>query len=164
MPPWSILSVTLFVVAINRHVFSPKVTGDASIWILSIFTSGYLMFLVERKLLLAPKRISHWADGQGFRLYPSKTVAMYFCHLRGVHPDQDLHFYGGRISCVEVTRFLGMIFDTRLTWSPHLGYIEASCLMAMDLLKVFAHCSWGADSRTLLVLHRSLILPKLEKV
>ena len=32
----------------------------------------------------------------------------------------------------------------------------------MDLLKVLSHTSWGADRATLLYLHRSLILSKLE--
>ncbi len=46
----------------------------------------------------------------------SETVAMHFYRLRGVHPDQDLHLHDRRISSVEETRFLGLKFDSRLTW------------------------------------------------
>lgn len=164
VPQGSILSVTLFAVAINSviSVLPEGVRGSLYVDDLSISVSGSRMSLIERKLQLALNRISTWAETQGFRFSQTKTVAMHFCRLHGVHPDPDLYFYGRRISCVEETRFLGLIFDARLTWVPHLRYIKATCLKAINLLRVLAHTSWGADRQTLLMLHRSLILPKLE--
>ena len=63
---------------------------------------------------------------------------------------------------MEETRFLGLIFDKRLTWVPHLRYIKAACIRAMRLLRVLSHTSWGADRKTLLMLYKSLILSKLD--
>ncbi|WP_435336452.1 hypothetical protein, partial [Klebsiella pneumoniae] len=63
---------------------------------------------------------------------------------------------------MEQTRFLGLIFDSRLTWVPHLRYIKVACIKAMRLLRVLSHTSWGADRKTLLFLYKSLILSKLD--
>ncbi len=124
------LTVTLFVVAINsviavlpEGVFSSLYVGDLSI---SFFAAR--MPFIERKLQVALNRISQWAATRGLRFSASKTVAMHFCRLRSVHPGPDLYLYDRRISCVEETRFLGLIFDSRLTWVHYLRYIKAACM------------------------------------
>ena len=164
VPQGSILSVTLFAISINGVIGVLPDGVHSSLYVddLSISFSAARMSLVERKLQLAINRVSRWADERGFRFSPSKTVAMHFCRLRGVHPDPDLYIGNRRISCVETTRYLGLIFDSRLTWVPHLRYSKVACQKALSLLRVLAHTSWGADRDTLLLLHRTLILPKLE--
>ena len=164
MPQGSILSVTLFAVAINGviDVLPDGIHSCLYVDDLSISFSAARMSLIERKLQLAINRISRWADERGFRFSPEKTVTMHFCRLRGIHPDPDLYIANRRISCVETTRYLGLIFDSRLTWVPHLRSVKAACQKALSLLRILAHTSWGADRDTLLLLHKMLILPKLE--
>lgn len=164
VPQGSILSVTLFAVAINGVIGVLPDGVHSSLYVddLCISFSAARMSLIERKLQLAINRVSTWADRRGFRFSASKTVAMHFCRKRGVHPDPDLYLGNRRISCVETTRYLGLVFDSRLTWVPHFRYIKASCQKALSLLRVLSHTSWGADRDTLLLLHRTLILPKLE--
>ena len=86
---------------------------------------------------------------------------MYFCRLCGVHPDPDLYLTRRRISCEDTTRYLGLLFNSRLTWVSHLRSVKAACQKALSPFRVLAHTSWGADKDTFL-LHRTLILPKLE--
>ena len=45
---------------------------------------------------------------------------------------------------------------------PHIKYLRAKCLKALNLLKVLSHTSWGADRTVLLHLYRSLIRSKLD--
>ena len=164
VPQGSILSVTLFAVAINGviGVLPDGVRSSLYVDDLCISFSAARMSLIERKLQLALNRVSRWADEKGFRFSTSKTVAMHFCRKRGVHPDPDLYLGDRRLSCVETTRYLGLMFDSRLTWVPHFRSVKAACVKALSLLRVLSHTSWGADRDTLLLLHRSLILPKLE--
>ena len=119
------------------------------------------MAVAERKLQLSIDRISKWAEKQGFRFSTSKTVTVHFCRIRGVHPDPDLYLNGQRIPCVEETRFLGLIFDHRLTWVSHLRSLKTKCLEALNILRVLSHTSWGADRKTLMKLYKALILSKL---
>ena len=70
--------------------------------------------------------------------------------------------YGKPIIYRNQTKFLGVVFDTRLTFLPHIKELKTACTRRLNLLKVIAHTSWGGDRRTLLRLHESLILSKLD--
>ena len=45
---------------------------------------------------------------------------------------------------------------------PHIKHLKHKCTKALNLLRVLAHTSWGADQETLLHLYRSLIRSKLD--
>ena len=109
VPQGSILSVTLFTVAINSVISVLPDGVHSSLYMDDLFISfsAARMPLIERKLQLWINRIFRWASEHGFRFSASKTVAMHFCRLRGVHPDPDLYLAHTRISCEETTRYLG---------------------------------------------------------
>jgi len=67
-----------------------------------------------------------------------------------------------QIPVVEQAKFLGLIFDRKLTLVPHLRYLRQKCMKAFNLLRVVAHAKWGSDEATLLHLYRSLIRSKLD--
>ena len=163
VPQGSVLSVTLFALAINgiTSVIPPDVLSTLFVDDLSLSFSASRMAVAERKLQLCIDSISEWAEVRGFRFSTSKTVVMHFCHVRGAHPDPDLYLYGRRISCVEETRFLGLIFDHKMSWGPHLKDLKARCLKTLDILKALSHTSWGADRKHMLVLYKALVMSKL---
>ena len=82
--------------------------------------------------------------------------------MRKQHNDPVLHLYGSPIPVVEESKFLGNLFDRKLSFIPHIKYLEAKCLKALNLLKVLSHTFWGADQTTLLKLYRSLVRSKLD--
>ena len=163
VPQGSVLSVTLFALAINgiTSVVPPGVMYTLFVDDFSVSFAGSRMAVVERKLQLTVNKIVEWAGKNGLRFSTSKTVAVHFCKIRGIHPDPDLYLNGQRIPCVEETRFLGLIFDNRLTWVPHLKSVKAKCLEALKILRVLSHTSWGSDREIILKLHKVLILSKL---
>ena len=63
---------------------------------------------------------------------------------------------------LRILNFLGIIFDRKLSFIPHIKYLKAKCLKALNLLKVLSHTNWGADRTVLLQLYRSLIRSKLD--
>ena len=71
------------------------------------------------------------------------------------------HLYGSPIPVVEQSKFLGILFYTPC-FIPHIKYLKAKCLKALNLLKVLSQTSWGADRTTLLKLYRSLVWSKLD--
>ena len=163
VPQGCVLSVTLFALAINglSKVIPKDILYTLFVDDLSISFAASRMAVAERKLQLAVNQIVKWADLNGFRFSTSKTVAVHFCRIRGAHPDPDIYLKGTRVPCVEETRFLGLIFDHKLTWAPHIKILKAKCLEALNIFKVLSHSSWGADRQTLLKLHKALILSKL---
>ena len=72
------------------------------------------------------------------------------------------YLYGSLIPVVEDFKFLGVLFDLKLSFIPHIKHLKAKCLKALNLLKVLSHTDWGADRTVLLQLYRSLIRSKLD--
>ena len=73
-----------------------------------------------------------------------------------------LKFDNDSIQFVKEAKFLGLIWDTKLTFEPHIKYLKARCQKSLNLLKVLSRTQWGADRTTLLKLYRSLVRSKLD--
>jgi ribonuclease HI len=87
---------------------------------------------------------------------------MHFHNKRGAHPDPDLYLNGSRIEVVPEFKFLGLIFDSKLSFKPHINYLLTKCNKALNLLRVVSSLDWGADRIVLLRLYRSLVRSKLD--
>jgi ribonuclease HI len=164
VPQGSILSVTLFILKMNNIVkcLPAGVRG-------SLFVDDFLICYrsksipsMERVLQVCLKKIEEWADNNGFQFSKTKTVCMHFCNKITPHPEPCLKLNNSDIPVVEETKFLGVTFDSKLTFRPHIAYLKQKCLKAMNLLRVVTYTDWGADSTTLLRLYRSLVRSKLD--
>ena len=164
VPQGSILSTTLFNIKINNIVNCLDTKTDGSLYVddFGICYRSKNMRTIERHLQQSINRIEDWATNNDFKFSKSKTQCVHFCKLRRIHNDPVLYLYGSPIPVVEESKFLGVIFDRKLSFIPHIRYIKAKCLKALNLLKVLSNTSWGADRSTLLHLYRSLIRSKLD--
>ena len=120
------------------------------------------MNTIERQLQLSLNKIEKCAMENVLKFSSSKTVAMHFCNKRKLHPDPELKLYNSSIKVVKETKFLGLIFDNKLTFLPHIKMLKTKCLKALDILKVVSNTDWGADKTVLLNLYRSLVRSKLD--
>ena len=164
VPQGSILSTTLFNIKINSimNCLDPKTDGSLYVDDFCMCYRSKSMRTIERHLQQCINRIEDWALHNGFKFSKSKTQCVHFCQLRKVHDDPELYLYGSLIPVVEDFKFLGVIFDRKLSFIPHIKYLKAKCLKALNLLKVLSHTNWGADRTVLLQLYRSLIRSKLD--
>ena len=87
---------------------------------------------------------------------------MHFCNLRKLHHEPTLTLNGLAIPVVQEQKFLGVIFDNKLSFIPHIKYLKARCLKALNLIKVVSRFDWGADSIVLIRLYRALVRSKLD--
>ena len=74
---------------------------------------------------------------------------MHFCHLRKAYNDPVLTLKGTPIPVVEENKFLGIVFDRKLSIVPHIKQLKAKCQKALNLLRVVVHNDWGADRKVL---------------
>ncbi|RUS72307.1 hypothetical protein EGW08_019930 [Elysia chlorotica] len=117
---------------------------------------------IERQLQLQLNAFQKWADTNGFKFSPQKTIAVHFCNKK-FYRDPDLYIgRGQRIPVEEEAKFLGVIFDKKLSFIPHLKYLKKKCQKALNLIKTLSGTEWGADRESLLYLYRSLIRSKLD--
>lgn len=73
-----------------------------------------------------------------------------------------LKLYNKELHYKDSVKFLGIIFDQRLTWKPHIDYLRQSCSRILDLMKTLGHHYWGSDTDMLLRIYKSLIRSKLD--
>ena len=59
-------------------------------------------------------------------------------------------------------KFLGLIWDTKLTFEPHVKYLKTRCQKSLNILKVLSRTERCADQTTLLKLYRFLVRSKLD--
>ena len=44
-------------------------------------------------------------------------------------------------------KFLGMLFDCKLTWRSHIDSLKVKVKQSLNILKVVSGFNWGADKR-----------------
>ena len=164
VPQGSILSVTLFSLKINSlaKVLSKDVEG-------SLYVDDFLMSYrakstrtCERQLQGCLHKLEDWCTENGFKFSPSKTACVHFHNKRGILPEPSLILNGNKITVVKETRFLGVSFDQKLSFNPHMKALKTKCLKDLDIIKVVSNQEWGADKSVLLKLYRSLVRSKLD--
>ena len=82
------------------------------------------MRTIERHLQQNLNKIEPLAQCSKFS--KSKTQCVHFCQLRKQHDDPVLTLYGSPIPVVQEYKYLGLIFDKKL--STHIKYLKAKCL------------------------------------
>jgi hypothetical protein len=74
---------------------------------------------------------------------------MHFCNKRGLHPDPELKLYNSPIKIVPETKFLGLLFDSKLIFLPHIKMLKNKNLRALNILQFVCSTDWGANSTVL---------------
>ena len=164
VPQGSILSVTLFSIKINSIVKTVNPGVECSLYVddfVICFRSKH-MHTIERQLQQVLDKLDVWSNQNGFKFSKSKTKCMHFSQLRNDRTDPELRLGGTLIEVVPQFKFLGLVFDSKLTFIPHIDYLFSKCQKALNLLKVAAHTDWGADRNVLMRLYRSHIRSKLD--
>ena len=161
---WVYLSVTLFSVKINSITQCLKPGVDCSLYVdeFQICYRSSNMCIIERQLQLCLNKLQQWATDNGFLFSKTKTLCMHICQKRGINLHPQLFLVKSPIPVVEETKFLGVIFDRKLSFIPHLKYVKKKALKALNILKFIGNTEWGADRMVMLRLYRSLIRSKLD--
>lgn len=104
--------------------------------------------------------IVSWMDLNGFRLSIDKCVALYLPPSRYGITDQgiNLQMKGNPIKLTDQHKILGVFFDSRVSWKPHIQYIKDRAKPRLNLLRTLANIKFGSDQDLLLRLHQVLIL------
>ena len=76
--------------------------------------------------------------------------------------EPDIKLDGTSIKVADEAKFLGLVFDRRLTFRAHVKYPKTVCDKALNVLRVVGHTDWGADKVVLLRLYRALVRSKLD--
>ena len=171
VPQGSIISPTLFNLKINSITKCLLQNVDPSLYVDDFLISYRSKNLnsIERKLQLCLRNLEVWCNENGFKFSTTKTVCVHFTKSRKLHPDPELYLNGNKIPIVNQVKFLGVIFDKKLTFLAHIKYLKDKCLKALNLLKVVSGTEWAVIARSSFVsidpwYDRSLIMVALYMV
>lgn len=164
VPQGSVLSCTLFSIAINTIVECVPEYTKCSLYVddIVIYASSRHLPTLERRIQQAVNKLYNWSNRNGFTFSTEKSVVMHFHKHRGMFPEPQITLGTHNLRTVEHTKFLGMIFDRKLSWIPHLKQLKIQCMKSMPLLKKLSRITWGADRKSLFHIYRSLIRSKLD--
>ena len=104
--------------------------------------SNYLPAL-ERRIQHAVNQVLSWTMNNGVTISQSKTVGIHF-HRKREHVQPNIYIQRRMVIFRPTVKFLGMIFDQKLTWKDILQ-LKESCTYRLGLLRTISHSNWGAD-------------------
>ena len=165
IPQGSVLSCTLFMIAINDICSQLPRTIQSTLYVddFAIFASGAQPNTIQRQLQLAIRQLERWSYRTGFTFSPEKSVSLHICrkhHCPKIAPHLTL--YNTPIPNNESVKYLGVLIDNSYTWKPHITHLRRECMKILDVFKHLTTHSWGADRKSLLRLYTMLLKPKLE--
>jgi len=163
LPQGSVISVTLFLVAIN-DIFS-EIQKPVRYTLFAddcnIYCSGTDSRSTVAHLQNSINSLTRWSSKSGFKFSASKTQCIIFNKKKNnlLH-----HIYINNIptTYTDNIRILGMIFDSKFSWTPHLKRLKINCNTKMKIIKTLSHLTWGADKESLLLIYKALILSRID--
>jgi hypothetical protein len=82
---------------------------------------------VLNKLQRGLTAVGSWCQCWNIKINEGKTQAIYFSKRRRM-PGDDLQVNGRNIPFVNSVKYLGVIFDRRMTWRSHIEKFAAKAL------------------------------------
>ena len=147
VPQGSILLPMLFNLKINNIMKSVSNNANASLFVddFAVFIEGKHLKHLERTMQLCINKIQKWVAENGFKFSISKTTCVHFHKQRTcIYTEPSLHQDGQAIPVKDEVKFLGLKFDEKLSFKPHVQCIKKKCRKALNILRVVGHTDWGA--------------------
>lgn len=138
VPQGSVLSVTLFLICMNKVSANIRKPIYASLYAddLVIYCMGKDIKNTERLLQEAIIKLQNWTKLTGFKFSLEKTKILNFTRSR-YDENPILKMNGSNINHTDSTKFLGMILDKKkLTWKKHILQLKSECLRRLNILKI----------------------------
>ena len=156
-PQGSIISPLLFLIMINdipNEIDGVEMTlfADDS----SIYASHRNRNKLQKKIQLSLDAINAWCNRNGFKISVGKTIGVLFTK-KGKIGNINVKVGNETIKIEKTAKFLGVIFDHRLSWKPHIDYVIAKCKNRMNLMRAVSGNHWGASKKAQLHIYRALI-------
>src|SRR6218665_2938535 len=158
-PQGSIISPILFIIMINdlnTRIDNVDLTlfADDS----DIFAAGSNIQNLQDKIQCALDNINTWCDENGFKISITKTTGVLFTNKNKI-PKLKIKINNHQLTMENTAKFLGVIFDHRLSCKPHIDNYIFKAKKGINLVRAVAGYWWGASKKALLSVYRARIRP-----
>lgn len=163
LPQGSVLSPILFNIYCTD--LEEVIAGDCNI---IQYADDICLYVTSRNVSNAEiilnrtlKGLNQWCFYKGFNLTPQKSKAILFSKNKKLITP-NIYIEKNKIPIVKQHKFLGVIFDTKLSWTNHIKELVAKCNQNLNILKAFAGVSWGSNYKVLSMFYKNIIRLKLD--
>ncbi|KAL1448304.1 hypothetical protein WDU94_005687 [Cyamophila willieti] len=143
------------------QVMPPGVMHGMFVDDLVVYVRDSNMNVIQSKLQNTLDKLSQWSHTNGLSFSPEKTFGVVFSRRykidepRLLFQDEEIKFQG-------ITRYLGLYFDSKLTWNKHIIETKLKGMKALNIMKILSNRNWGLKRKTLLRLYQAYVLPILD--
>ena len=156
LPQGSILSVILFLIAINKMFANCTETTN------NLFCDDGAFWCQHSDLNIAAQKIQHtldklteWSKENGLKFSTQKSTYIIFSTRKPT--NINLTLYNTPLPKSNQIKYLGMTLDKKLNWKAHISQLKKKCHQRLSILRCVSYRKWGADRKTLRILYKALI-------
>ena len=163
VPQGGVLSPTLFLIFINDLIEDlPKGIHAA------LYADDLVMWCKEEhastatyRMQLAADKLAAWAEEWNVHINKEKSSTTLFT-LSSKQKAGTIKLGDTPLRSDEEATYLGVTFDKKQTWKPHIQQAEAKARRKLAILRKLAGTDWGAKTNILKQVYQGAVRPHLE--
>ena len=103
-----------------------------------------------------------WAKTHGSKFAPKKYQLVHLTRRQKDNCERELDLgESGIIKGAKVGRLLGVLIDNKLSWGPHIEFINTKVLLSLGGLSCLAGSTWGGSLLTICRIFQAVIIPQI---
>jgi len=152
---WNIMYNALLNLEFSIHTKVIAVADD-----LAIMTTGNILSEAEVYASSQLAKIEKWAKENKMQFNETKSKAMLLTWKRN-NKNINIYHNNRRQEVVKEMKYLGIYFDSRLTFDNHIKYIAENSTKLIHMLGRSAKLHWGLGHKSIKTIYEGALIPLL---
>lgn len=110
---------------------------------LVILVEGKFSITIRERMQRALNVVNRWCSREGLKVSPPKTTLVPFTRRRKLEGLGPLFLNGGNLEMSGEVKYLGVIFDSKLTWTSHISKIKRKSEITLAVIRRMYDRQWG---------------------
>ena len=165
VPQGSVLSPLLFMIYVNdlptpyhKQNSLSQLADDTAQCAFSL-NVRFAANVLQQDLL----NLAMWCANWGIKLNPGKTKVIIFSRsILAGKTEPNLKLYGETLKVYSQVKFLGITFDSQLSFKKHFEDVLYRCNTRYHRLRLLANKKWGPSPSTSIQIYKQFVRPTFE--
>lgn len=128
---------------------------------LAIVVKGKFAGVITEQTQKALNIVNKWCQKEQLSVNAQKTTAVVFTRKKVLGGLKPLTLNNVRIQYSKEAKYLGVIFDQRLTWNPHIQKTTHKSIVALGRCRRMCGKNWGLNPKMTLWLYTRVVRPMI---